>query len=220
MNKTKNLNTYILNENEIKSILDILSKEYSDAKCGLDYNNALELTIALILAAQCTDKRVNIIRPILFERYPDVQALAKASQEDVEEIIQSCGFYKNKAKNIISTANVIVDSFNGNVPYTMEHLTTLPGIGRKSANIILQECFDTTVGIAIDTHVGRITKRIGLTNNTDPIKIEQDLMNLLPKEMWNKINHLCVWHGRAICDAKKPKCDECPIKEICKYQKK
>ena len=218
MKKENNQN--LLSKEEITKLLDILENEYSDAKCGLDYSNPLELTISLILAAQCTDKRVNMIRPILFNKYPDVYSLAKADKKELEQIIHSCGFYNNKSKNIIETANIIVNNFDGKVPNTMKDLTSLAGIGRKSANIILQECFDITEGIAVDTHVTRITKKLGLTNNTEPLKIEADLMKDLPKKYWNKINHMLVCHGRAICDAKKPKCSECLVNNICTTYKK
>ncbi len=214
MRKEKELK--LLSKEKTLELLDILDKEYANAKCGLDYNNALELTVALILAAQCTDKRVNSIRPIVFEKYPTVYDLAKADQKELESIIHSCGFYNNKAKNIIKTANIIVEKYKGNVPSSMKELTSLAGIGRKSANIILQECFDITEGIAVDTHVTRITKKLGLTNNTDPINIEKDLMKILPKKYWNKINHILVNHGRAVCDAKKPKCDTCLVNKICR----
>lgn len=208
-------NTNILTKNDIKKLLDILDEEYKEAKCGLDYTGPLDLTVALILAAQCTDKRVNMIRPIVFTKYPTVYELANANISELEDIIHSCGFYKNKAKNIIKMANDVVNKYGGNVPNTMEKLTSLPGIGRKSANIILQECFDITEGIAVDTHVTRITKKLGLTENSDPINIEKDLMKILPERYWNKINHMLVNHGRAICDAKKPKCDICPVNHIC-----
>lgn len=208
-------NTNILTKNDIKKLLDILDEEYKEAKCGLDYTGPLDLTVALILAAQCTDKRVNMIRPIVFTKYPTVYELANANISELEDIIHSCGFYKNKAKNIIKMANDVVNKYGGNVPNTMEKLTALPGIGRKSANIILQECFDITEGIAVDTHVTRITKKLGLTENSDPINIEKDLMKILPERYWNKINHMLVNHGRAICNAKKPKCDICPVNHIC-----
>lgn len=208
-------NTNLLTKNDIKKLLDILDEEYKEAKCGLDYTGPLDLTVALILAAQCTDKRVNMIRPIVFTKYPTVYELANANISELEDIIHSCGFYKNKAKNIIKMANDVVNKYGGNVPNTMEKLTSLPGIGRKSANIILQECFDITEGIAVDTHVTRITKKLGLTENSDPINIEKDLMKILPERYWNKINHMLVNHGRAICDAKKPKCDICPVNHIC-----
>ena len=208
-------NTNLLSENDVKKLLDILDEEYKEAKCGLDYTGPLDLTVALILAAQCTDKRVNMIRPIVFTKYPTAYDLANANVSELEDIIHSCGFYKNKAKNIIKMANNVVYKYDGNVPNTMEELTSLPGIGRKSANIILQECFNITEGIAVDTHVTRITQKLGLTENSDPVNIEKDLMKVVPKKYWNKINHMLVNHGRAICDAKKPKCDICPVNHIC-----
>lgn len=208
-------NTNLLSENDVKKLLDILDEEYKEAKCGLDYTGPLDLTVALILAAQCTDKRVNMIRPLVFTKYPTAYDLANANVSELEDIIHSCGFYKNKAKNIIKMANNVVYKYDGNVPNTMEELTSLPGIGRKSANIILQECFNITEGIAVDTHVTRITQKLGLTENSDPINIEKDLMKVLPKKYWNKINHMLVNHGRAVCDAKKPKCDICPVNHIC-----
>lgn len=206
----------LLNKKEILQVLNILENEYKEAKCGLDFDNPLQLTVSLILAAQCTDKRVNMIRPILFKKYPDVYSLAKAEKKELEEIIHSCGFYNNKAKNIIATANIILNKFGGTVPNTMEELTSLAGIGRKSANIILQECFDITEGIAVDTHVTRITNKLGLTNNIDAVNIEKDLMKNVPKQYWNKINHILVCHGRAICNAKKPRCNECMVNAICR----
>ena len=208
-------NTNLLTKSDIKKLLDILDEEYKEAKCGLDYTCPLDLTVALILAAQCTDKRVNMIRPIVFTKYPTVYEFANANISELEDIIHSCGFYKNKAKNIIKMANNVVYKYDGNVPNTMEELTSLPGIGRKSANIILQECFNITEGIAVDTHVTRITQKLGLTENSDPVNIEKDLMKVLPKKYWNKINHMLVNHGRAVCDAKKPKCDICPVNHIC-----
>ncbi len=208
-------NTNLLTKSDIKKLLDILDEEYKEAKCGLDYTGPLDLTVALILAAQCTDKRVNMIRPLVFTKYPTAYDLANANVSELEDIIHSCGFYKNKAKNIIKMANNVVYKYDGNVPNTMEELTSLPGIGRKSANIILQECFNITEGIAVDTHVTRITQKLGLTENSDPVNIEKDLMKVLPKKYWNKINHMLVNHGRAVCDAKKPKCDICPVNHIC-----
>ena len=211
MNKQNNL----LSKEDIKKLMGILENEYMDAKCGLDYGSPLELTVALILAAQCTDKRVNMIRPILFEKYPDVNSLKNADKKELENVIHSCGFYTNKASNIIKMANMLVDKFSGKVPSTMQELTSLAGIGRKSANIILQECFNKVEGIAVDTHVTRISKKLGLTNHVDPINIEKDLMKCLPKKYWNKINHILVSHGRKVCDAKKPKCEDCPVNGIC-----
>lgn len=204
------------NKDEILKMVEILDKSYGDAKCGLDYTTPLSLVIALILAAQCTDKRVNVICPILLKKYPNANDLANADLKQIEEIIHSCGFYKNKAKNIKECCKLIAHKFNNKVPDTMEELVTLPGIGRKSANIILQECFGITKGIAVDTHVTRITRKMGFSNENSAQKIEKDLMKKLPKKYWNKINHILVNHGRAICIARKPNCNNCPIANLCK----
>lgn len=205
-----------LEKNKIEDLINILDNYYSDAKCGLNYSEPIELVVALILAAQCTDERVNKITPILFKKYTTVYDLSKAPISDIEKIIKPCGFYKNKAISISETANIIVDKFNGKVPNTMEDLCTLKGIGRKSSNIILQECFNNTVGIAVDTHVTRLSRKIGLSNSNTAEKIEKDLTSLIDKKYWNKINHIFVYHGRAICIARRPQCDTCPIKDICK----
>lgn len=206
----------LLNKENIQNVLDILVKTYPEVKCGLDYTTPFELVISLILAAQCTDKRVNIIRPILTEKYPTPADVSKLEINEIYSYIKSCSFPNNKSKHILDCSKVLVEKFNSEVPSTMEDLLTLPGIGRKSANIILSECFNNPVGIAVDTHVKRITKRIGLTNNTEPEKIEKDLMCKIPKEIWKDINHILVTHGREICIARKPKCSECPINSICR----
>ena len=202
-------------KNNAQKIIDVLNNYYSDAKCGLDYNSPLELTVALILAAQCTDARVNQIIPILFEKYKTVQDLANATLNDIETIIKPCGFYKNKAISIKETANIIVNDFNNNVPNTMEDLTKLKGIGRKSANIILQECFNKVEGIAVDTHVTRQSRKMGFSNSTTQENIEKDLMNKFDKKYWNIINHILVYHGRKFCIARRPNCIECPINNLC-----
>jgi endonuclease-3 len=211
-NKKKYINT---NKSKFLEVIKILEQTYPDAKCSLDYNSPIELVMALILAAQCTDERVNKTIPILFEKFNDVYALKNATLEEIQKIIKSCGFYINKSKSILLTATKIADEFNGNVPENMKELCTLTGIGRKSSNIILQECFDLVEGIAVDTHVTRLSRRIGLSNSNTAEKIEQDLIKKLDKKYWNKINHIFVYHGRAICTAKKPKCDICPIKDLC-----
>lgn len=196
-------------------IIKILENEYKDAKCGLNYTTPLSLVIALILAAQCTDARVNIICPILFKKFPDVHSLNNADIKEIEEIIRPCGFYKNKAKSIKGCCEKLVKDFNSVVPNTMEELTSLHGIGRKSANIILQECFDKTEGIAVDTHVTRITRKMGFSNGNTQEQIENELMKKIPKEHWNKINHVLVNHGRKFCIARRPNCDDCPINTLC-----
>ena len=195
--------------------INILDKEFKDAKCGLDYTTPLSLTIALILAAQCTDARVNIICPILLQKYPTSNALSEAKLSDIEEIIRPCGFYKNKAKSIKECSKKIENKFNGIVPDTMDELTELPGIGRKSANIILQECFNKVEGIAVDTHVTRITRKMGLSNGNTQEQIEKELTSKIPKEYWSKVNHILVNHGRKYCIARRPQCDICPISNLC-----
>lgn len=205
-------NTNIKNS---EKIINLLEKEFPDAVCGLNFNTPIELVCALILAAQCTDERVNTIIPVLFEKYRDVYELSKANIDDIAKIVKPCGFYVNKSKAILNTAKMIVEKFDGNVPNNMEDLTKLPGIGRKSANIILQECFDITVGIAVDTHVTRISKKLGFSNATTQDKIEQELMKKFDKKYWNVINHVLVLHGRKYCIARRPKCDICPISELC-----
>lgn len=207
---------YILKDKkEAIEMLKVLELEYPDAVCSLNYSTPIQLTVALILAAQCTDERVNKVVPILFNKFPDVYSLAEATLGDIIQIIRSCGFYQNKATSISETSKTIVNNFNGIVPDNLEDLTTLKGIGRKSANIILQECFQKTVGIAVDTHVTRICRKMGFSNANNQDKIEQELMKKLDKKYWNKINHILVFHGRAICIARRPLCNICPINDIC-----
>ncbi|MEG2310877.1 MAG: endonuclease III [Clostridia bacterium] len=201
---------------EINEIIQILKNCYTDAKCGLNYTTPLELTVALILAAQCTDNMVNKITPILFTKYPTLESLASANITDIQKIVKPCGFYITKAKNISLTANSILKNYNGKVPNTMEELTKLYGIRRKSSNIILQECYNTVVGIAVDTHVSRTCYRMGFTKKNIPIKQEQELIKKVDKKYFNKLNHILVYHGRAICSSRSPKCEICPIKEKCK----
>ena len=205
----------IKTKKETNEILKILENEFPDAICGLNYNNSLELTLALILAAQCTDNMVNKIIPILFNKYPTINEMASASISDIEKIVKPCGFYRNKAKNIHLTVNKIISDFNSDVPNTMDKLTSLYGIGRKSANIILQECFNKVEGIAVDTHVSRTCRKIGITKEFIPLKQEQELIQKVDKYYFNKINHMLVYHGRKYCDAKKPLCDICILKNHC-----
>lgn len=212
---TNKTNNKIKTSKETNEILSILEKEFPDAVCGLNYTSPLELTLALILAAQCTDAMVNKIIPILFLRYPTIEELAIANIEDIEKIVKPCGFYRNKAKNISLTVNKILNDFNGNVPDTMEDLTSLYGIGRKSSNIILQECFNKIEGIAVDTHVSRTCRKIGITKETIPLKQEQELIKKVDKYYFNKLNHILVYHGRKYCDAKKPLCEICVINHLC-----
>ena len=200
---------------KFKKIIDILINYYPNAKCSLNYNSPLELTIALILAAQCTDLRVNQTTPLFFQKFPNITSIANADEKSIADIIKSCGFYKNKASNIKKMVNLVIDRYNSAIPNTMEDLIKLNGIGRKSANVILQECFNTISGIAVDTHVTRISRKTGFSNALTQSKIEQDLMKKFDKKYWSKINHVLVYHGREICTARKPKCDKCPVNNIC-----
>lgn len=198
-----------------EQIYSRLAVLYPDAHCELDYRSAWELVIATILSAQCTDKRVNMVTPQLFARYPTPQSLASARQEEVEEIIRSTGFFRAKAKAIIGMAGALVDRHGGEVPPRMEDLVTLPGVGRKTANVVLGNAFDINTGVVVDTHVGRLAQRLGLTSETDPVKVEQALMPLFPRERWTMLSHLLIWHGRRVCDARRPRCGECTLADIC-----
>jgi endonuclease-3 len=191
-----------------------LQKLYPDAHCALHHRNALELLVATILSAQCTDRRVNLVTPALFERYPDARAFATANQEEVERMIQSTGFFRNKARNIILCCREIVDKHGGEVPRTMKELAQLPGIGRKTANVILGNAFDVP-GIPVDTHVIRLSQRMGLTVHSDPGKIEADLMAVVPKKDWTMFAHRMIFHGRQVCHARRPLCETCTLAPFC-----
>lgn len=192
-----------------------LSKMYPNAKCALYFTNAFELMVATILSAQCTDKRVNMITPQLFKKYPSVEAFANVSQTELEQEIYSTGFYRNKAKNIIAASQKIVAEFDGKVPDNMEELLTLPGIARKSANVVLYVWYDKNEGVVVDTHVKRISNRLALTKNKTPEKIEKDLMNLYEREIWGPFAYYLVVHGRTLCMARNPQCAKCPLQPIC-----
>jgi endonuclease-3 len=196
-------------------IIRELRRLYPDAKCALDHHNAFELLIATILSAQTTDVRVNMVTPALFKRYPDAQALAKSEQADVEKMIQTTGFFRSKAKSIRAAAADIVSKHGGKVPSTMDELTELRGVGRKTANVVLGNAFSQNVGVVVDTHVGRLSVRLGLTKQTDPVKVEQDLMKLVPQEDWTIFSHLLIFHGRQICIARRPKCEQCTLLKLC-----
>jgi endonuclease-3 len=187
----------------------------ADARCELDYRNAFELLCATILSAQCTDKRVNMVTPALFARYPDAAALADARQEDVEEIVRTTGFFRNKAKNLVAMARALVDRHGGAVPRTMDELVVLPGVGRKTANVILGNAYGLNEGVTVDTHVQRLAARLGLTGETDPVKIEQALMPLFARERWAMLSHLLIFHGRRTCDARRPRCGDCALADLC-----
>ena len=196
-------------------LYDVLASTYPDAHCALDHANPFQLLVATILSAQCTDKRVNMVTPVLFARYPDAAALARAKQEDVEEIIRSTGFFRNKATILSAMAGALVDRHRGDVPADMEALVVLPGVGRKTANVVLGNAFDRNEGIVVDTHVARLSQRLGLTADSDPVKIETALVPLFPRERWTMLSHLLIEHGRQVCDAKKPRCAECPLRALC-----
>ena len=197
-------------------VIQILKQYYPEATCSLDFETPFQMVVAVMLSAQCTDERVNKTTPLLFEKYGTPEAICKMDILEIEKIIHPCGFYKNKAKNIKATAEMIVTKYNGVVPQSMEELIKLPGVGRKSANVIMLEAFNSPQGIAVDTHAKRISNKLGFSKNSDPEKIEKDLIKLLPKEYFYDVNHLLVWHGRKMCVARNPKCEDCPVKEFCK----
>ncbi|MFZ5354736.1 MAG: endonuclease III [Bacillota bacterium] len=201
----------------VRKLCDILINEYPEAQCSLHYENPLQLLIATILAAQCTDERVNIVTKDLFKKYKDVYDFANANQEELEQDIKSTGFFRNKAKNIIACCKRLIDAYGGKVPDSMEDLLTLPGVGRKTANVILGSIYNVP-GVIVDTHCKRLSNRLGLTKNEDPEKIEYDLMKVVPKELWTLFSHWMVFHGRAVCDARKPRCEACRIAQYCEYK--
>ncbi len=196
-------------------VLVALEQEYPDAHCELDHRNAFELLCATILSAQCTDVRVNMVTPALFVRYPNAALLAQAQQEDVEDIVRTTGFFRAKARNLISMAGALMDRHAGEVPRTIDELVDLAGVGRKTANVILGNAFNINDGIVVDTHVQRLSRRLGLTREADAIAIERALMPLFPREKWALLSHLLIWHGRRVCDARKPRCGECVVRDIC-----
>ena len=198
-------------------IIEILKKAYPDAKCSLDFSTPFEMLVAVILSAQCTDERVNKTTPAIFAKYSTPEDFDEMPLEVLEELIHPCGFYKNKAKNIKLTAKKIVEEYNSQVPDTMEDLLTLPGVGRKTANVVMLEAFNKPQGIAVDTHAKRLSNRIGFSSEETPEKIEQDLLKLFPYEYLKDVNHILIYHGRAICTARSPKCEQCPINKLCKY---
>jgi endonuclease-3 len=192
-----------------------LSAMYPDARCALDHEDPYQLLVATILSAQCTDKRVNMVTPELFARYPAASALAEANAEELENAIRSTGFFRYKTKSLVGMARAVVERHGGAIPDSMEELTRLPGVGRKTANVVLGNAFDTNVGIVVDTHVTRLSNRLGLTRETDAVKIEEELMPLFPPEQWTMLSHLLIEHGRQICVARAPRCEVCPLNDIC-----
>lgn len=196
-------------------ILSRLRAAYPDARCALDHRNAFELLCATILSAQCTDARVNLVTPVLFERYPTPEALARARPSELEAIIQPTGFFRNKTRSLIGMAQALVADHGGQVPRTMEELLSLPGVGRKTANVVLGNAFGINAGITVDTHVARLSRLLGLTRHSDPIRIEQDLMPIFPRDHWALLSHLLIFHGRRICIARRPRCEECVLSDLC-----
>ena len=201
-------------QSSARSIYRILTKEYPDARCELDFNSPLELLVATVLSAQCTDKRVNAVTPVLFNRFPTVTKLAGAKISEIEKIIYSTGFYRSKAKNIKELANKILKDFNGEVPKTLAQLVTLPGVGRKTANVVLGNAFGIP-GLTVDTHFGRLSRRFGWSQETDPVKVENDVAKLIPEKEWTLLSHKLIWHGRRICHSRKPECGICPLAKLC-----
>jgi endonuclease-3 len=196
-------------------ILSLLKQAYPDARCALEHRNPYELLCATILSAQCTDVRVNMVTPILFSRYPTPFELARAEPAEVEEIIKSTGFFRNKTKSLIGMAQAVVADHNGEIPRTMEELRRLPGVGRKTANVVLGNAYSINEGVTVDTHVARLSGLLGLSREEDPVKIEQDLMKLFPQEDWGLLSHLIIFHGRQVCIARRPRCAECVLARLC-----
>jgi len=199
----------------VPAILEALQAQWGHAVCELDYDNAYQLTVATILSAQSTDKLVNKVTPALFAAYPTPAALAEAHIGAVETLVHSTGFYRNKAKNIVKMAQQVVSEFGGEIPRTMEEMTSLAGVARKTANVVLGTAYGIAVGVVVDTHIKRLSARLGLTSETSPVKVERDLMALIPQESWIDFGQQLIWHGRRVCDAKKPACDTCTLAPLC-----
>lgn len=208
-----------MNKKDAVKIVETLKEMYPDAKCSLDFSTPFQMLVSVVLSAQCTDERVNKITPSIFAKYSTPQDFADMDITLLEELIHPCGFYKAKAKNLKKTAQILVDKYNGIVPNNMDDLMSLPGVGRKSANVIMLEAFDLPQGIAVDTHCKRIANRLGFSSESDPAKIEQDLLKVIPKEYYKDVNHIFIWHGRNVCTSQKPKCDSCKLKQYCKFYK-
>ena len=207
------------NKKDAIEIIKILKDYYPNTKCSLDFETPFQMVVATILSAQCTDERVNKTTPSIFSKYSTPEDFANLDIKKLEDLIHPCGFYKNKAKNIKACSQKLIDEFNGIVPHTYEELMSLPGVGRKTANVVMLEAFGIAKGIAVDTHAKRISNLIGFSKESDPIKIEQDLLNIIPETYLKDVNHLLIWHGRNICVARNPKCDICPIKKYCNFAK-
>jgi endonuclease-3 len=198
-----------------RAILGRLKREYPDARCALHHGDAYQLLVATILSAQCTDARVNLVTPAFFARYPSPEALARADRGEVEEIIRSTGFFRNKTRSLIGMAQALVADHGGEVPRTMEALRVLPGVGRKTANVVLGNAYGINEGVTVDTHVTRLSRLLALTRHDDPVKIEQDLMPLFPRDDWALLSHLLIFHGRQVCIARRPRCPQCVLADLC-----
>ena len=192
-----------------------LARDYADAECALHFTSPFQLLIATILSAQCTDQRVNIVTAELFSLYPTAEQMAGATQRQVEKLVKSAGFFRSKARNIRATSKAIIEQHGGQVPQQMEELVKLAGVGRKTANVVMGTALGIPSGVVVDTHVGRISRRLGLTSESDPVKVERDLMQLLPEKQWINYSHRMIHHGRKVCNARKPKCEECGMKKLC-----
>lgn len=199
----------------VAAILDALERTYPGAVCALDHRSAWELTVATILSAQCTDARVNLVTPRLFALYPTPSAMAAASLPELEEVIRTTGFFRNKSKSIQGAARAVVERYGGEVPQTMEELLSLPGVARKTANVVLGSWFAIAVGVVVDTHVLRLSRRLELTKETDPVRVEQDLIEVIPREKWIDYSHMIIQHGRQICVARTPRCVDCTLEKVC-----
>jgi endonuclease-3 len=208
--------TQTANRERAEEVFQRLAQTYPDARCSLDYSTPLELLVATILAAQCTDERVNIVTKDLFARYRAPEDYVGVSQEELGEDIRTCGFFNQKAKSIQKACQVIIEQHGGEVPGTLEELVRLPGVGRKTANVLLGECFETP-GVVVDTHCARVSKRLGFTKETDATKIERDLMKIWPQEQWTRYSHLLVFHGRSVCAARAPRCSDCVVRDLCPF---
>jgi endonuclease-3 len=204
-----------LDPSRVAAILDILAKTYPGVVCALTHRNAWELTVATILSAQCTDVRVNLVTPALFKTFPTPKAMAAASLPEIEELIRTTGFFRNKAKSIKGAAELVVNEFGGKIPQTMEEILRLPGVARKTANVVLGSWYGIALGVVVDTHVMRLSRRLELTKETSPEKIERDLMNLLPQDRWINFSHELIHHGRQVCVARKPRCTDCTLEKLC-----
>jgi endonuclease-3 len=192
-----------------------LAEHYPDAHCALDFSTPFQLLVATILSAQCTDKRVNMVTPALFRKYRTPKAMAAANPEELEDMIKSTGFFRNKTKSLLGMSAAVTEQHGGRIPDEMDALVKLPGVGRKTANVVLGNAYGKNEGVVVDTHVGRVSARLGLTKNTDPVKVEQDLVQLFPRKNWTMVSHLMIEHGRRICEARRPKCEVCFLNDLC-----